>query len=315
MKAIADQIVDTKTRRGIALYSYLEINSLWNAWRSADTNTRYTFGDFIPIRLVTIMEVNFREAVKSLVDKDLNAKTKAAKLLAKLPAKDTLDALLRIEAKAFTLGDLVAHVVSCNKMEDIFSVMDAIYNGNFRADLEQTTENWVDEVELVKPTLITEPNVTYQQVARTFSVRHILVHENPIQRPYDADEIETMIDHVKRFTGALSWLISTMMRGPVARTQQELNALAGKRKAESEKKLAEFIKTDTLVSECLEDFDCHLVWRRFVHLLADERSGLSLGSAISGSIAPFRYADEVAALNAWKVAEFEEYARNSVLYP
>jgi hypothetical protein len=276
------------------------MNNLKSMLEKMDATSLRFWSDFVPIKLVTLLEVRFREQIRTLVNGDKNAKKLAGKLLSKISSKDLIDALIQIDERNFTSGDVVSIIVKCSRLSDIFSAMEELCNNTFKDALEKARENWIEAPGEI---FLTDPGETYKMVGRVFEVRHIVVHEHPQEAPYKFEELPAMIDHVALFSDALQWAVSTLLHGQVPRSQSTMNRMAWSELAKTEIDLLGFASKEVLVSECLEDYGVHHIWNHFCQRTADERSGLSLGRAASGSIAPMIYGFEAARLNKWRVSD------------
>ena len=281
------------------------IRDLERVWKRIPEESRNDFRDFIPIRIITVIETVFRDAARDLIDTIPECKQRAVRYLAKLPSRDITEILLHLDQHSFTLGDLVCHILSCNSVSDIIAALDSIYGDNFKSELADSRERWLDDDGKYGPPFITDLNATLAIVSRIFSVRHILVHEMAREKPYDPSEIAVFLEHSSRFADALSWLTTYKLQGPVPRSSYYMRKMAQERAAVTYKELREQAPNNIIVSECLEDLDTNLIWSKFVHLVADARSGLT--KPASGTIAPLLYYGEVERLNRWRLEDIRDH--------
>lgn len=303
MKSLVEQIADTKMRNNLGHHVFYEIQRLETLWDQMNDEYKYYFSEYIPVKLVTLMEVACRSAVKTLINSSKYSKEQATKYMLKIPSRDLIQILTQIDERAFSMGELVAHIININKLEDIFSILNAIYEGDFKTTFECATENWIEDVDEVKPPWIENAHATYQAVDNVFRIRHIIVHESPLQRVFELDSVKPMIMEVLKFTSALSWSVTTKLFGPIPKTQSRMNNMAWEAAECTSSQISKLVRKNVLVSECLEEHTPEFLWVRFAHAQADLYSGLSLGRSISGSIAPTIFWGEVKRLNNWRIQD------------
>ncbi|MDR3576836.1 MAG: hypothetical protein P4L50_23470 [Anaerolineaceae bacterium] len=306
MSSVSSQILEILSRSSRGGHEHYEVMNLERAWQKLDKDQRWSFSRYIPIRLITLTEVCFKSNVKQLIDFDSEHKKRGLLYIAKIPSKQIAEILFHVDQDSFTLGDIVSSTITCSSIEDIISTMNSIYGENFKSDVCNSRERWLEDKGVYKQPFIENFNVTIGFIARLFKIRHILVHEEPKEKPYSEDEFESFFEHVKFFTQALSWLVTFEQFGAVPRTQSAMNTVSWERASETLKILSEKYGEPAEIPEALKTFNQHDVWKYFVHLAADARSGLSLGRPFAGSISPLLYASEVARLNEWRIMDLEK---------
>lgn len=308
MSSLATQLLEILARAGrLGRHAGFLLNSLRHDVDRLDKKTSSSFLDYLPIRLVTILESCFRGTIKDLVEGKPEFKTNGLAYISKISNKHLTEIILNLDQRTFTLGDIISHTLPCSKVEDIIGAMESIYGKGFKVDLADSRERWIEDNGNYAAPFIQDVDVTFASIAKLFAVRHILVHELPQQSPYKHEELADFLEHTHCLTDALSWLVSYQLFGPVPRTQTMMNIVSGREASETAQELAKCVDQAPLVSECLEDYDQHSVWTRFAHLVADARSGLSLGRVAAGSISPTLYNVELARLNRWRLADLKAH--------
>jgi hypothetical protein len=159
-----------------------------------DSDGDHSTCDFIPIRLVTMLEILVRDWIALLVDTGEPFEDAAQKLVKTVRFDYLLSKALHTQE--ITLGDVAADAVSVNTLGSIISTFDALL-GQSTWDLIATavTEEGapiVSDVETLK-----------QVVGQVFEVRHIVVHEWPSIAPYSVSDLGSFIDCVNVFVQAL----------------------------------------------------------------------------------------------------------------
>jgi hypothetical protein len=304
----SSQIIEKLARSGKGTgFREYAIMALRNSWTRIGKENAYYFSDFIPVRLVTIIENSFKESIKRLIDEDDNCKLNALTYVSKIPSKYIADILFHVDQDSFTTGDIVNYTLSCSNIEDIISAMQSIYGSTFKSDLSQSRERWIEDNGAYKDAFIKDIDSTFSTIQRVFEVRHILVHEMPLEKTYQVEELDGFFEHSIAFVSAMSWLVTFKINGIVPRTQMMMNKVSAERAQETLKELAETYGEPAVIPELLKGYDQHTVWNWFAHLAADARSGLSKGRSYSGSIAPTLYAGALARLNEWRLKDLKTY--------
>lgn len=264
--------------------------------------------DDVPVKLVTIVENVFRGCITDLVDGSPELKRRAVRHITRnIPSKHIADVIFELDKGSFTLGQVIAKTLPCSRIEHVISAMEDIYGDAFKADLADSRERWTEDTGRYKDRFIGDLEATIEAVARLFAIRHILVHELPDHAPYDPGDLPGLVDHTQRFTDALTWAVTYKLHGPVPRTQSQMNAVAGQRAVATARELAKYFADEPLVTECLEDFSQHAVWNWFAHIVADARSGMSLGQVAAGTMASMLYSTALAQLNEWRLADLQAH--------
>jgi len=154
---------------------------------------------YIPLATVACTEGFFRFAVKTLIDHGTPFIEKVSDLEKRLQLKISLDIVAEIQAKSLTIGELVAHVVPCNKLEDIDSAISILLGKGFL----ETIKTHSRPNGLVQEDKQKEFNKGYAEVfndiKRLFEIRHILAHEIAPGYHLDKTEIIRCYNNTKSF--------------------------------------------------------------------------------------------------------------------
>ena len=216
--------------------------------------------------------------------------------------------LLRIDGRQMTVGDVVSNVMGCSRISDIFSNLEELCGSSSRDDIANATECWIEVPSIERVKIITSPDDCFAGIERLFECRHIIVHEHPSNRPYDIDELDQMFVNTEQFASALSWFATAKIHGDVPRAQMTMNRQAYDAATKEQEVLYKHIDPPPYVSELMDEYDHHCVWYWFEHLMADARSGLSLGRYVSGSIAPSIYWSEISRLEKWRIGDLARFS-------
>lgn len=127
---------------------------------------------YVPIRLVTILEVFVRGIISELVNSNDYFFQQGEKLVK--GAKIDLAFAFYVNRRELTIGDFVAHAVSLNDIKSVLSVIDTLL-GDFASKLKKAHPRWVEEVnEWPLPAIISDYEATMEALDKLFVVRECL---------------------------------------------------------------------------------------------------------------------------------------------
>lgn len=142
-----DQIVDWNKRRGGQGRLGGELVTQIDALRVASnaiSGISPTFIEFVPIRLVTLLEVFVRGIIDELVNFNEEYFDRGVKFT-KDPKIDLAFAAL-VNRRELTVGDFVAHFVSFNNIDAVYSALNNLL-GNFTKKLKEVHPRWSEDRE------------------------------------------------------------------------------------------------------------------------------------------------------------------------
>lgn len=289
------QIIDWNARRGEHPRLGMELISQIVALRDeahAIAGVAPLHLQFVPIRLVTILEVFLREVIAELVDGDELIFERAEKLVK--GARIDFAFAAHVNRRELTIGDFVAHTVSLNSVEGIMNVMDTLIGG-FADKLQKAHPRWSEEEgEWPLPPIVANYDAMMAALSRLFEVRHVLTHELPSGMVFDTEDIPDLIDSAQSFVEATEWSVTEVLRGSIPRTQLAMNMTAGDDLLRAEEELETTIKeVATLRNIKSTAFDeLQAAWLDFAKKHAD----LVASQVEGGSMYPMVWASEKAAL-------------------
>jgi hypothetical protein len=190
------------------------IQRLEQQWTSAG-EAAAPLMDFIPIRLVTILEDVIRGAVVQAVNHGDPYASRGISLIARWPSKLVADALLAIKDERLTLGDLVSHGFSTGRVDEIIATLRVVFGDRFREELASTTTYWTEDKGKDLAPIISNIDLTLATVDRLLQVRHIVVHETPRKPPYSKADLSDFFLYAAQFASALGWFCTGRVHGTV----------------------------------------------------------------------------------------------------
>ena len=303
------QIIDWNARRGVNGRLKTDLSRQIDALRAevdAITGIAPLHLQFVPIRLVTILEVFLREVIAELVDGDLVIFERADKLVK--GAKIDLAFAAHVDRRDLSIGDFVAHTVSLNGVDGIMNVMDTLICG-FANKLQTAHPLWKEEEqEWPLPPIITDYNAMMASLVRLFDVRHVLTHELPSGSVFSHTELPDFIDAVRKFVEATDWSVIGVLRGSAPRTQLAMNMTAGEELRREEEELEEMLEEVADLNGINSDalYELQVAWADF----ADRHASLVASQVEGGSMYPLLWASEKAALVRDRISQLKGIAHS-----
>ncbi|MGX5849979.1 lysozyme inhibitor LprI family protein [Mesorhizobium sp. PL10] len=281
-KSDVDQIIEWKGRRGhsrLGVELVFEVERLQRLWISR-AELAPEFFDFIPMRLVTIIEVFVREVIREIVDHGQPYLERSEKLVR--GAKIDFIFASTLQGQKLSIGDLVAHTISINNPTQIIASFEGLIP-DFIKHLKISHSRWSeDAADWPFPPIIGNYNKTIANLSRLFEVRHIVTHELPSQESYDADEIDGFLTASEEFLNATDWLVVETLKGHIPRTQMEMNLQAGGTMEKLEAEMGELLgaigRENTVDSELLRQ--SQEAWAAYAKREADLRASLVQGGSM-----------------------------------
>jgi hypothetical protein len=168
--------------------------------------------DFIVIRLVTILEVATRGWISRLIDHGEPFVGNAASLVQANGLKFDYAITRAVHGDRVTLGELVAHSISTNRLPEIERALSAVFGADIFRAIETTIDRWKHEIEgePANP-IISDLRAMRAALANLFDIRHIIVHEIPNKSPYIIQDIEIFLRSAREFVDAIDQEIETKL--------------------------------------------------------------------------------------------------------
>lgn len=269
------------------------------------------FLDFIPIRLVTIIEHEVRGVIKEAVDHGEPYRTRGIAIIGKWSGKTVAEALLAVAQKEITIGQLVAHGFSVGRLSDIAAILEVVLGVNVATEFSTIRTRWVEEEKNEPDPIISDKEATFRIIEKLFQVRHILVHERPwpTELPYKRETVDEFLDHAELFVKAMEWIKVSKLYSRVPYTQSEMNIQAGRSAREKQDKLDALRGGDRAKFQYpksyIEEIEYH--WDKFCDLFANRYAGY-FDEGPPGTIAPFLYASAMEAMTEWRIQNILDFS-------
>ena len=220
------EIEEIRQRRRAETYTVmvpLRMINIAHAFRSSPVLDP-EFLRYVPIGTVACIEGFFRSAVKKCIDTGGQFADNSRHLRQVRDLRADFDILDAVHGRRISIGELFAHLVSINRLEQIDAIMSTITGTSFLELLKSVHSRWDVEVkgEPKKP-IITEPGVVLKHVDEMFRLRHIYTHElGDFDKP-DRTVIEEALESSVSFLKAAAEVVENLLHPDAPLTQTDMN--------------------------------------------------------------------------------------------
>ncbi len=258
------------------------------------------------MRLVKLIEVFTRDAVKILVDSGEPYLSKSNKLVKGF--KVDLEYARRLEGKVLTIGDVIAHSISLSNSGSVFSVFNDLID-DFAQKLKNSHPRWTEEKETwpLEP-IISDVKLLKKNLNQLFQARNIIAHELPTKRPFETRDIPIWITSTKQFVDACDWILVECTKGSIARTQIQMSNDAYEKLKSNRKRLE-----DALIQlRQLSGVDQKLIdvgqqhWKDY----SDKMTELVASQVLKGSMYPMMLANAEREMIEDRISQIERVVRD-----
>ena len=240
-------------RRWRSNYQSFDVRTLQQEWGDGTGPLK---AEYVPIRLVTILEVFVRSTLADLIDAGGDYAVRAEGVVKRSGLKIDFRTAQAIVGEKLSLGDLISHVIPVNGIEDIHDSMSELLGAKLFEDIRNQEDRW--EVHIhgrERGPMITDVEDLRRKLARTFEVRHILVHELPLRQVFETSELGGLIEAVRQFCEAVRWRTEFLLHGLVPLTQTDMNIAAGQSAAVADNELQQVIVQARSDTDMRPEFD------------------------------------------------------------
>lgn len=171
------------------------------------------------------MESLFREVVKQLIDFGYPY-SKNAEIFNKSEIKFDFKIVTQIQGKTISVGDFISHLLPLSNLEDINYTMTNLIGEDFLSSLKSVVDSWHDDETQTYEPIIKNASAVYQDVKKTFELRHIYCHEFTGIDIVEPEIIKRCFYNTKLFLEATSCLIRHLIAPTAPKTQAAMNKLA-----------------------------------------------------------------------------------------
>lgn len=214
---------------------------------------------YFPIAAVTCLENSTRWAIYHLVESGEPFRTRATDLLT---GNFTIKNLMPLIGRQITLGDLAAHSVSVNSLQNIDSHLSVLIGlksekkiPSFLQELKKAQSfdssvfGDVSENDGDESLLLPSPDLAIAAVKEIFEIRHIIVHELTPCDIVNPRKLQNLLEQVARFIAAThQFCLELGEPGSTASFQASMNINANYRYEESLKEMSALVEA---INQCL----------------------------------------------------------------
>jgi uncharacterized protein YecT (DUF1311 family) len=283
-----------------------EIEILARQWQDG-TQDLGDASDFIPIRLVTMLEVFTRTWIATLVDAGEPYVERAGDLVGG-SVKFDFGVVRALAGKQVSVGELVSHSVSINQLADLDNIFTALMGAKLFSAIENLVDRWSSEVDDVWDPIIPDIAEMRRNLASLFNTRHIVVHEMPLSAPYQAGDIGGYIAATLHFVHAVDQFLDSMLNGNFPLQQQPMNAEAWRRAEEKDAELSAWLEGQVALVSSPLFTKAQEIWTAFRAAQSEYVGGYD--QEWPGTIAPLLQATEYSRLTETRLAELKSLVDN-----
>jgi uncharacterized protein YecT (DUF1311 family) len=295
-----NEILDRRSREERMIPHYEgQANDVARGWQAGEGPLREA-PDFVPIRLVTIIEVFTRKWVENLIDAGEPYLERAAKLLGGTTAKLDFSVVRALAGKQITVGELISHTVSTNSLPGVAVTLNTLIDSDIFNKIDGLPDRWAVEINSDHSPIIPDVKVMRNHLAKLFATRHILVHEIAADKPYQLTDIGDFISASQQFISAVDQFLHTLRYGKVPMQQQQMNDWARENAAAANNELLEKLSASSLKNSPIFSA-AQEAWETFRHEQSEFVGGYD--EEWPGTLAPLLYAEEYEKLTRARIEE------------
>lgn len=306
-RKLIDEILEIRQRRktGHTLSElFIRVSALEASFEKR-TEIESELLKYFPVALVACLEGFFRLAIKEIIDTGTPFLENAVKLLSNI--KFDYEVIKALHGKQITIGEFVSHQLPISSLSHIQTHLSAVLSKDFLGSLRGVSDRVAHEIHGKPETpILTDPDSTYANVARTFELRHIICHELATNFEISRDEIEVCFYSTTLFLKAAEEFISETLYPGAPLTQTDMNIATGNELNALLEKIEEMEKEilSLLEKDRREDFTlASAAWRAYMGKWATFGANAYKG----GTIWPTIYAGSAATLAKDRIAQLTEY--------
>ncbi|RFZ81858.1 DUF1311 domain-containing protein [Mucilaginibacter terrenus] len=178
----------------------------------------------IPIALVATMESYFYSVVAKIIDHGEPFLSNVAKFNQAKDVKFDFEIVKALNAKDFTIGNFIAHVLSFNNLNDINLNLSILLDVNFLKELKAHRRKSIfEDNNHTSESFITNADSIIKSINRTFELRHIFCHEFAYKYQIDVSEIKDCLVNTELFLKQTSNYIHEALYPGSPETQTDMN--------------------------------------------------------------------------------------------
>jgi uncharacterized protein YecT (DUF1311 family) len=182
---------------------------------------------YVPIGVVACIEGFSRSAIAEFIDAGPPFSDNARSLTQVRELRVDLDMLGAVQGRRVSIGELIAHLLPLNSLEQIDVILSALAGKDFLKALTTIVSRWDTEVggKPAEP-IIQNPEAALKHVSEMFRLRHIYAHEivgiDGPERSEMSDALEASVSFLK----AAAEFVARLLCPDAPLTQSDMNQRA-----------------------------------------------------------------------------------------
>ena len=209
-------ILDRKSRNRTNSLRWLQYRKRWDmAYRShtylkenKEIPRKYLdeICKYFPIAMIACLEDYVRICISELINhgKPFSDNARGFK-----DFSFKIDSVLEITNKKITIGEIIAHALPVNSMDNIFSHFNVLTEGEFSKNINSLLET---AISLCHGADVYTPDTILRNVSDTFRLRHIFAHELSMKEKLTIDRSESLSLQTFLFASSIEISQSTLIK-------------------------------------------------------------------------------------------------------
>ena len=245
-----EEINELKNRSGYDSYGSYRIRmrelqlQLEALLKSTDTTLdKQEMIKYFPLALAACGEVFFRSLAKELIDAGKPYSTNAAKFNQTINIKFDFEIVLAIHGQNLSIGEVIAHFLPFNNLQNIDSNFSVILGSSFLNELKafQKKTKVIQDYNEAIQAFHSQHKTILKDVERLYELRHIFAHEVSSNGQATVEEIQKVFNNTIIFFVAIEWFLANKISPNAAETATEVRQHCDKLLKKEEDALDEII--------------------------------------------------------------------------
>jgi len=302
------QVIDWKHRRGeprLGMEIDALLSDLAKTWSERESNAPYMM-EFIPVRVVTAIEVFVREIVRELVDHGDPYFSNAVAIVKN--AKIDLFFAKNLDGQKLSVGDFIAHSISLNTFETTMGILQKLIP-DFSNKIRTAHPRWTEEKDQWPlPPIIADYDGMASALKHLFEIRHVLAHELSRTPTHEETDVATFISAAQSLVRACDWVIVDCLHRSTPKTQTQMNIDAGEEMAEHAKELDRILSSVKGLNglDVCKVNHSQTLWEEFANHEAEMAASLVEG----GSMYPMVWASAKSQLIEGRIVQLDNFIQH-----
>lgn len=203
---------------------FRELDAIVNELKTTPEHTKKELMKYIPIATVACFESFFSATVKELIDHGKPFSDRIGKFNQATNTRIDFEVLNEIQGKTLTIGDVAAHMLSFNNIDDLNANISSLIDADMLSELKRFDKRSIFEDKVTTSReFLKHSDQVIKSVKRTYELRHIFCHEYSRSARIDEVEILSNYAHCRLFLDQVNNFIFDLLYPDAPETQTDMN--------------------------------------------------------------------------------------------